>query len=378
MELKNEYLIVIEKDSSAFYELCRTTKQFNDFIESNKLIKITKNKIIYNKKTYFYLVEQGDINDKEQRFFHLTLTFDEEEKNLKNYKELNREIKNTFSKKTIVMETLRDDISFHYSHKAYALLHRIENLMRKFITYFMITKVGKEWFQEHSPQEVEKAINNSKRVNSSILQKLDFIHLGDFLFKSYHKEKTDDLFKKIQSLKENEFMNKNELDKYISESNWNKFFKNEINCEEEYLNKRWKNLYELRNKIAHTSDFTEGDYQDIERLVNEVKEKIEEAFKKISNIQIDDEEKMKLSEDIIKNTNEYIGAFIEQWIEIEKNLRILTNGNGDKYIPPMQSFRILERINPLLCKKVREISQIKNQLVHGDLSLDSKPIPLVY
>ncbi|MEN2500987.1 MAG: hypothetical protein MHMPM18_005135, partial [Marteilia pararefringens] len=46
-----------------------------------------------------------------------------------------------------ILETLQDDLSFYYSQQAYSLIHEIENYMRKFITFFMVAIVGKDWVQ---------------------------------------------------------------------------------------------------------------------------------------------------------------------------------------------------------------------------------------
>lgn len=46
MKLQNEYLVIIDRETNfGFYTLCNTTKEFNRFIEADKDLLISKNKI---------------------------------------------------------------------------------------------------------------------------------------------------------------------------------------------------------------------------------------------------------------------------------------------------------------------------------------------
>ena len=204
MTLQNEYLVIIDRESNpGFYKLCNTTKEFNRFIQADKEFLVSKNKIKTGKSDFFYHIKRGVVKGKNQNFFYITLKFNDEEKYLPQYKEFLRKLKNVFHENNSIVETLRDDLSFHYAQLAYSLIHEIENLMRKFITYFMITNVGKNWVDESSPTQIKEALGKSKRKEyRDVLQQLDFIHLGDFLFKSYHEEDISDLFEKIKTLKE--------------------------------------------------------------------------------------------------------------------------------------------------------------------------------
>lgn len=71
--------------------------------------------------------------------------------------------------------------------------------MRKLITFFMLTNVGKKWVSEAFPTTVNETIEKSKRKQYvGVLHQIDFIHLGDILFKTYQTRKTSDLFEKIE------------------------------------------------------------------------------------------------------------------------------------------------------------------------------------
>jgi len=370
MTLQNEYLIIIDKDSApGFYGLCNSIKRFNEFIENNGFFKIKNKKLHKGNDSFDYTVTMGNVKGKEQRFFYVTIIFNDDENKISEYKNLLRDIKSTLHKNQTIIETLKDDLSFYYSQKAYSLIHEIENLMRKFITYFMITNVGKNWIEESSPEPIKDALKKSKRKQYiDVLQQLDFIHLGDFLFKSYQDEDISSLFEKIEALKEEKPINIENLKGHIPKSNWDKYFKEKVECDDKYLKSRWEKLYDLRNKIAHTSHFTEGDFQDIKNLVDDVKEKLEQAFENINNIEIPEEEKEQLSENIAINTNEYIGKYLSQWNKLEKQISSITNDNNTKTKSFTKYLNNLEKTNFFnndFISRLEEMKNIRNELVHN-------------
>lgn len=370
MTLRNEYLIIIDKESApGFYGLCNTVKRFNEFIENNGSFSIKNKKIQKDNESFEYTVNMGIVKGKEQRFFYLTIVFNGGEDKINEYKNLLRDIKSILHENQTIIETLKDDISFYYSQKAYSLIHEIENLMRKFITYFMITNVGKNWIEESSPEPIKNALKNSKRKQYiDVLQQLDFIHLGDFLFKSYQDEDISSLFEKIEALNKEEPINIENLKGHIPKSNWDKYFKEKVECDDRYLKSRWEKLYELRNKIAHTSHFTEGDFEDIKSLVDDVKEKLEQAFKNINTIEIPEEEKEQLSENIAININEFIGKYLSQWNKLEQQMKSIANEENTKsksFRAHLNSLEKTKLINPDILNKLEEMKSVRNKLVHN-------------
>jgi len=375
MEFQNEYLIIIDKETdSGFYSLCNSIERFNEFIESEKKLKIKNHKIIMDNHNYNYFIKQGKVKGKEQNFFYITLGFEGNEESIEKYKNLLRIIKKVFQSNKIIMETLRDDLSFHYSKSAYSLIHNIENMMRKFITYFMITNVGKDWVNESSPTHIQEALDKSKRKQYiDVLQQLDFIHLGDFLFKVYSDEDISNLFKRIQTLTSD--ISIDELQNYLPKSNWDKYFKEKIDCDDIYLKKRWEQLYDLRNKIAHTSNFTVGDYEAIQTLVSEVKEKLEKAFENIDRIELLDEDKEQLSENIATNINEDIGIFIREWNKLEKRIEKLANNQGlNSFLSNLQTIKEKSHFELDLIESIKTMNSFRNQLIHRTDIISSEKI----
>lgn len=70
--LRVEYLIVVEKKGS----ICNSIETFNNLVKSNNDLDIKDENIIYKKSVEAgYQVVTDEIEDKKQRYFHITLTF---------------------------------------------------------------------------------------------------------------------------------------------------------------------------------------------------------------------------------------------------------------------------------------------------------------
>ena len=65
-------------------------------------------------------------------------------------------------------------------------------------------------------------------------------------------------------------MKREDLLQYVPKSNWDRYFSNIVECEGEYILKRWNTLYELRCKIAHNKIVIKKDYERITCLIKEV------------------------------------------------------------------------------------------------------------
>jgi Txe/YoeB family toxin of Txe-Axe toxin-antitoxin module len=227
MELVTEYLVIVEKKASeAVYHLCDDIGEFNKLLKSDPDIEIEDGLIYYKQLLKSkYEVKAGEVEAKDQRFFHVRLTFNDKEEHIEDYTRLLRSIKGTVHKAGGQPETLWDDVSFYYSRKAYPLIHKIENLMRKLITYFMLTNVGKEWVTEASPSDVREAIDKSKRKQYlDVLHQTDFKHLGDLLFKPYQTRDISELYVILDGVHKSEELDLDELRSFASKSNWERYF----------------------------------------------------------------------------------------------------------------------------------------------------------
>ncbi len=221
-----EYLIILPKADS----FCDSVDGFNRLLQVDSAIKMKGGGVIEYQRDGFscgYEIRGGEVAGKDQRFFHLRFSLESAssitQAKVDRFAAFLRTVRGIIAKAGGQAETLRDDISFYYSKKAYALVHEIENLMRKLIANFMLITVGKEWVTETSPSEVQEAINRSKRKDYlNVLHTIDFIQLADFLVKPYSKKSIEDLHCKLKGAQKMEEFKA--LKAYIPESNWTRYF----------------------------------------------------------------------------------------------------------------------------------------------------------
>lgn len=303
---KVELLIFVDEKSP----LCTTNDSFNSLLQSNGDISIIDDKLGYQGVFFDYKLSSDNIssNSEKGRYFNLKITFDEvSDNNVDLLSNLLRQIKNLFS--TLfkqLPQTIWDDISYHYSIQAYPLIHEIENILRKLITKFMLINVGTGWTKNSIPDEFRTSKisadkdSQSKPFNQNLLYDADFIQLSYFLFSEYKEINTNELITTIKCLKEGEvnveaILN---LKKFIPTTNWQKYFQKHIDCEAEFLNKKWIQLYDLRCKIAHNNTFTKKDFNDTIFIIDAIKPILINATDKLEVIEVSDTEKTKLVDDI--------------------------------------------------------------------------------
>lgn len=320
MSISIEYLIIIEKKSSpAFYGLCDDINSFNKFIQANGAIfqKSPTQLCLTNSKTSFtYKVWMGYVSDKEQRYFHVKISANSE-KHIGEFVKLAKAIKSSAHGGKAHIETLWNDVSLYYAQKAYPHIHRIENLMRRVITYFMLTRVGKEWISLASPDVVKKEISKKQNNYVEALFQIDFIQLGDVLFKPYSTSNIENLFEAIEDL---DAVTVEEISYYRPKSNWDRHFSKIVDCEAAFLDKRWNHLYKLRCEIAHNKLFGAADFEDVIRLVTEIEPYLVKAFESANHVTISQEDKEKIAESIVSNVNSSIGEFISNWNMLERRI----------------------------------------------------------
>ncbi|MCK5017470.1 MAG: hypothetical protein KAS32_10420 [Candidatus Peribacteraceae bacterium] len=309
--LKVEYL-VINENRGAF---CNSVDTFNKLLQVNSDIEIKKNTLTFqNNYKIDYKVKTGQLKDKNQRFFHVALVLYDDDPDILKLTELTRTIKKVIHESGGQPETLWDDISFYYAKESYPLIYEIENLMRKLITNFMLTNIGKRWVDESVPIEVKSALEMTKRKDYiNVLHKIDFIHLADFLFKPYQINSSAVLFKKLEAAKSLEGIDLTELKSFIPRSNWERYFSKIVECEDSYLKKRWASLYDSRCKVAHNAFIDKGDYKSIIKITRELKEILNRAINSLDKIYIPEEDKEDIADNVASNINELYGKFIKQW-----------------------------------------------------------------
>lgn len=370
MKITIEYLAIFRRNDT----FCDSAGSFTRLLQVDSKVKITGGNISFDgQPTCSFQLSDGVVPTKEQRYFHLHFTWegnpDTDTDTLNRFNSLLKAVRGAVCQAGGETETLWDDLSAHYACKAYPLIHEIENLMRRLIANFMLVTVGREWATETLPKAVDEAVRNSKRKDYlNILDTVDFIHLGEFLFTAYSKKTPQDLYVKLNAVKSEE--DAKSLKEFIPESNWKRYFGGLVTCEDSYLKTRWEKLYDLRCKVAHNALMTTRDLNDIEKLIGEVKPKLNEAIGKLSKVRVPAEEAEAVAENAARQVNTTIGEFITCWQQLESELgnRLAILNRRTKIIPSgddLVKFGVLESSRK---DQYNEVRQFRNSIVHGPSS----------
>lgn len=295
MPVTVEYLVLLPESDT----FCDSIESFNQLLKVDSTIKLPKKNEIQHKGegsefSCGYRISQGEVAEKGQRYYHLTFSWSGDDSSsldeVDRFSALLKAVRKVIATLKGQVETLWDDVSFYYAKKAYPIIYDIENLLRKLIANFMLINVGTEWVSETSPGEVKEAMDSSKRKDKAylnVLHTVDFIHLGAFLFKPYPTRTKEELYEKLKSAKET---NLSELRTYIPRSNWQRYFAQIVACEDSYLDTRWKELYDLRCKVAHNALLSRIDFDKIQQLAGEIKPKLEDATQKLHEVSVPPDE----------------------------------------------------------------------------------------
>lgn len=363
-----EYLVILKNQGS----FCNSIKAFNNLLKAHGDIDTSVNKLKYKKFEVDYIINTGIVEDKEQRFFDITLSSNKDE--VTNFVELLKVLREIIHKSGGSINIIWDEISFYYAVLSYPIINQIENLLRKLISKFMLTTVGIEWEQETLPENVKTVISKAKRSKNSyvnILHETDFIHLADFLFKPYSKKSTDELFKTLKDDLKNS--KTTEYDDFIPKSNWERYFSKLVNCEDGYLNKQWQKLYELRCLVAHNNFVSITEYDELVNISKELETTFNDAIKNLDKIKIDNSDKSILIENALIHKNVLFNTFISKWHRLQlevKNIAIKSDLiNVNDFVPFTAIIKILAEhsiISDHTLRRLLLLRQIRNKIMQGE------------
>ncbi|MFA0406437.1 hypothetical protein, partial [Vibrio sp. 10N.222.52.C12] len=268
-----------------------------------------------------YAVKLGNSDDANHRFFHIEVTScGDDLSKFQDFLKLLRTILSKVSGQPV--ETLLDEISSERCIAAYPVIHRTENQMRKLITKFMLTNVGLGWSKDSTPKEVVDSIKSAKPKSTNFLYEVDFIQLSKFLFSTYASLDYKNVIDKIKTAESAEDLDLAELKEFVPQSNWERYFASLVDCTSEFLEVRWKRLYELRNKVAHNRFILEQEFEEIKKICHELNEKLEAAVNNLDKIHISEEQVNEVAENIAVNRDEVHAQFISAWNTLLKLLHI--------------------------------------------------------
>lgn len=204
---------------------------------------------------------------------------------------------------------LLDEISSEIANKIYPNINLVENLLRKYLMKFFVTKLGPSWWNVTADSEMKKKANQRKNNEAYFSQHIDnrafLIDFGE-LGKIVHSQSSgfisrEDIVNKVLELEETEEAIKNL--KTELESNYTKFFKDTFKTNN--FQQKWEELEKLRHKVAHNNLFTIKDLERSDSLSNELKEIISIANDSIETIQFNLDEKDILKENITYSLETY-------------------------------------------------------------------------
>jgi len=368
MKITVEYLIIFNNTDS----FCDSVETFTKLLQVDSTLAIREGRI-YHKDDFSckFEITGDEITGKDQRYYHLRFTLDNvklsADEEIERFTSFLKKIREVVGRSGGQVETLWDDIAFFYSQKSYPMIYEIENLMRKLIANFMLITIGKNWMSEASPVEIREAVNKSKRKDYvNVLHTIDFIDLANFLVKPYSKKTPQDVYTLIKKC--NNIEELQEIKDLIPRSNWQRYFSKIVDCEDEYLSKRWQELYDLRCMVAHNAIINKVEYGRIIELVTDLRPKIQEAINKLPQVNIPRDERDSVAESVATNINTLYGDFITAWKMLEETVIDLLDEKPNRPMVARQAADILRRANNITIeqyKEVERLSRIRNDIVHS-------------
>ncbi|APW58668.1 HEPN domain-containing protein [Paludisphaera borealis] len=367
MPITIEYLAIFRQSDT----FCDSAAGFIRLLQVDSKIRISGGDIWYeDQRACGFQLFDGEVPRKKQRYFHLRFTWDgdpdADSEALERLNSLLKTVRGAVRRAEGETETLWDDLSAHYARKAYPQIHEIESLMRQLIANFMLVTVGREWAIETLPKAVEDAVRNSKQKDYlNVLYTVDFIHLGEFLFTAYSKKTPQDMYAKLKDVKSED--DAKALQEFIPESNWKRYFGEFVTCEDGYLKARWERLYDLRCKVAHNALMTRSDLGDIEKLIGEVKPKLQEAIRKLSKVKVPAEDAEAVAESVARRVNATIGEFISDWQQLESAIerRAEAQGRPRRMQHSGEELVKLGILDRLMLDEYNKVRRLRNSIVHG-------------
>lgn len=357
--------------------ICNSIQNVKSLLSASAHITVSTGKIKWKTHEFSLDISKGDISGETNSiFYHFVFTNDKEEESEK-FQELLKAVRTILAKVSNENEplTLRDDISSTYAERAYPIIHELENSMRKLITKFMITKVGRLSITDHLPGEVVDSvkIEGRKLINENFLYKTDFIQLSNFLFREFSTHKSDSIYSIISKAEAITAEELQHLKDKLPMSNWDRYFQPVIKCTSEELKANWEILYKLRCIVAHNNFMSKEDYDVLSARAEKVSKIIKEALNRLSEVEVKEAEKSDILDGVNININEQYGVFLSSWKSLvnsidkilvfviginEKDVRAL---NISSKIENLIEYSILERIER---RKLLALMNFRNRLVH--------------
>lgn len=193
------------------------------------------------------------------------------------------------------VRVLSDDVSTHVANILYPEINKVESLLRRYLTKFFIQRVGLNWWdatatrlmlEKASTRKADRRDEISTLVDMDVTL-VDFDDLGELIYKqSSGFNNPDKIISKLLSLQ-----NVDELKNLQSElqGNYTKYFKEFF--QDKQFEPKWKELYRIRNKVAHHGTFYKFDLERGLQLTESLVEIITDAENAMDELVFSVEEK---------------------------------------------------------------------------------------
>jgi len=300
--MKVEYLIILKQED----KFCNSSESFKKFISVDDDLTIEESKITLKtnsgkKHESTIKIKTGLIDEKNERFFKIEL-INNENQDVEIFSNLCRKIKKIVRRinpDNIRINTLWDDIGREYAIKAYPLINEVENLMRKLISQFLLINVGMDWSDTAIHDDLQEKIKGKSKNNSELTDELysaDFIQLSEVLFKKYRNITLSELDNIIIKGRAKGNLDIEQISKILPVSNWERYFSAIIEYDEESLKRKWENLYEYRNDVAHNRFINKSAYDKLKTLHKEIIELLKKTIENLDKIDLKTEQRDEILE----------------------------------------------------------------------------------
>lgn len=257
---------------------------------------------------------------------------------------------------------LSDDISTSIANRLYPEINGVESLLRRYLTKFFTQRVGLNWWETSATKVMlDKAKSRSEKKDdfSELIKEdvslVDFDDLGELIYKQTsgfnHPEK---IIQKILSIK-----SADELQHLQSElqGNYTKYFKDFF--QDKHFEPRWRELYRIRNKVAHQGIFFAYDLERGLQLSAALIEIITQAEQNIDELVFSIEEKEAIRNAAIEAAED----------QAERGLNTIESTPENYYRGGLQGLKVMGKIP--LPEKERYITE-DELLDELELALNAK------
>lgn len=283
-----EYLVSFDMKTNQ----CRTIKSLKYLIQSNSDFKFEKTKIKYKNEKYAYKIKKENSPNKDHSIFYISFSVKSITDNFRNMQRDFKKIVSQSNPRNV--QLIGDGISLEYATELYPKLNIVENSLRKLITRFMLKSLGPDWEENSTPKKVKDSIKiPTGKKHDNILYDVDFIQLLHFLFTPYAHKGDKDLVNLLSNISKGQYdttLKEKVLD-FIPKSNWDRYFSKIVDFEESEFDKKWTELYAIRILVAHNKSIPHDTFENGIDLCNEISEVLLEAFNKIDEVFVPDEDK---------------------------------------------------------------------------------------